>query len=326
MQASDLSRFVEDIIAGSRLAAEDATELTAIAEPLLPLLFAGAERLRRHFRGEAVALCGIVNARSGGCDQDCAFCAQSARHQAGAPVYPFVDGEKIARAARLACESGAGRFSVVTSGKRLSGADLDRAVTGIQAIADESLMPCASLGILDQPSLRRLKSAGLVRYHHNLETSRSFYARVCSTRSYDDNVEALFMARRAGLEVCSGCLFGLGETWAQRIELFLDLRELPVDSVPLNFLIPIPGTPLADRPRLSPAECLRIIALARFCLPDRHVVVCGGRNENLGARQNEIFRAGASGMMIGDLLTVRGRESQDDLNMLAELGLAVSKA
>jgi len=321
MQPDDIRKLTASIIAGKRLSAADVLALSAAGPESDAVLLESANRLREHFFGNRVQLCGIVNARSGKCDQDCVFCAQSARYETGSPVYEFIAPERIAAGAQRAAQGSARRFSVVTSGKRLSAGDFDRAVAGVEAIRAAGLRACASLGVIEEDALVALRERGLQRYHHNLEAARSYYGRVCTTRSYADNVRALQAAKEAGLEICAGGLFGLGETWAQRAELFLDLRALDVDAVPLNFLIPIAGTPLADQPRLSPEECLRIIALARFCLPDKPLLVCGGRNECLGEKRSYIFAAGASGMMIGDLLTVKGRSPENDLQMLADLGL-----
>jgi biotin synthase len=316
---------LDSIIAGRGLTASEALAVAEAPDEALPDLLAATQRLRRRGLGEAISLCGIVNARSGGCDQDCAFCAQSAHHTADTQVFPFRSVADIATAAQRAKRAGAEHFSIVTSGNTLTDDDLDHAALAVAAIVEAGLVACASLGVLDETALARLHAAGLTRYHHNLEAAESFYPQVCTTRSYADNVAVLATARRVGLEVCAGCLFGLGESWVQRIELFADLRRLDVDSAPINFLIPIPGTPLAARPRLTPGECLRILLVARLCLPPQEIRVCGGR-ENLGDHETAMFAAGVSGLMIGDLLTVSGPDPARDRAMLAALGLPVVEA
>ncbi|MDP8225903.1 MAG: biotin synthase BioB [Candidatus Lernaella stagnicola] len=313
---------IDRLLAGEALTAAEALAVAILPETDFAAWLEVADLLRRRFAGPAVSLCAIVNAKSGGCDQDCSFCAQSGRYETSSPEYAFLDPETIRETALRAKAGGARHFSLVTSGRGLTQAEVDDAVRGVETIAAVGLIPCASLGVLEQEALAALRAAGLVRYHHNLETARDFYPQVCSTRTYDDNVAVLTAARRVGLEVCAGCLFGLGESWQHRVDLLLDLRRLGVDSVPINFLIPIPGTPLAGRPRLSPVECLRILVVARLMLPRQEIRICGGR-ENLGDLEADMFRAGASGLMIGDLLTVKGPSADRDRQLLAALGLPV---
>lgn len=321
MHPRQIERLAEGVLTGRSVTADEALALLLSPDEVLPALLSAADRLRRHWRGAGVALCAICNARSGRCDQDCAFCAQSAKHDTDAPVHSFVADNAIRDAAKRAKKAGARNFSIVTAGKRLNKADMKRAVRAVATIREIGLRPCASLGIVTADELRELRDAGLSRYHHNLETGRSFYGNVCSTRSFDDNLAVLRRAREAGLEVCSGALLGLGETPAQRVELLLELRELGVDSVPVNFLIPIPGTPLADRRELTPPACLRFLVAARFVLPDKHILVAGGRRDNLRRLESMIFWAGASGLMVGDLLTTAGPPADEDRRMIADLGL-----
>jgi len=289
-------------------------------------LLDGADRLRVKFRGAAVSLCSIVNAKSGRCGEDCAFCAQSARFHTDIEKYGFVGAQKILDAASRAAAAGAREFSIVVSGRRIRDAELDEALEAIPRIATQTGMSaCASLGVIGERDLGRLKDAGLRMFHHNLETAASFYPKICTTRTYESNRETVAVAKRCGLFVCSGGIFGMGETWEQRIELLMDLRDLDVDSVPINFLNPIPGTPLAEKKSLTPRECLKIIALARHILPAKQIVVCGGREVNLRDMQSLIFHAGASAMMIGDYLTTKGRDPRADRRMLEDLGLPVKE-
>ncbi len=291
-------------------------------------LMLGAGRLRRHFCGDVVDLCSVINAKCGACSEDCAFCAQSARHQTQADIYPLVDTERMTGEAGAASERGADHFGIVTSGEsvRADGRDFEAICSAVESIAKQgAVVPCASIGRLEPGALERLCSAGLRRIHHNLETSERFYPRICTTHSYAERVAMVRAAKAAGLEVCCGGLFGLGETWADRVDLALQLRELGVDSVPVNFLNPVPGTPLADRPLLEPRHALRIIALVRFVLPDRTIKVCGGREIVLRDLQSWMFAAGASGTMIGHYLTTAGREAADDLQMISDLGLTTRK-
>ena len=299
--------------------------LAVLGDRSIPLaaFLAFSDRVRRDNRGDRIRLCSIVNARSGVCGEDCSFCAQSARWSTGVKTYPLLDSETLARAACKAKEAGAGEFSIVTSGAGVkTGKDLAGVESALRKIADGGRMQsCASLGRMSEQDLRRLMDAGLQCYHHNLETSREFFPEICSTHCYDERLEMVRTAKKLGLRVCSGGLFGLGESDNDRVELALELRELDVDSVPLNFLTPIAGTPLENANYLTPETCLRIIAMFRLVLPDRDIVICGGRVHNLGDLHPLVFWAGASGILTGDYLTTTGRDTSDDLKMLKDLGL-----
>ncbi|MEI6632516.1 MAG: biotin synthase BioB [Chlamydiota bacterium] len=302
------------------------TALSLVRAPLGDLL-RGADALRRECGGNRVALCAITNARSGLCGEDCAFCAQSSRHAAGAPVYPMRGVAALLSAARNARAMGAVRFGVVTSGRAAGRGDVARVCAAVRAIRRMGgIIPCASLGEIGEAGAGRLKRAGLSRYHHNLETSPRFFPSACTTHRWADRVRTVRAARRAGLQVCSGGLFGLGETWGDRVDLALALRELGVDSVPLNFLMPVRGTPLGKKRPLPAREALRIIAVFRFVLPLAEIRVAGGRELVLGKMQERIFAAGANAMMVGDYLTAKGRAPGDDLRMLRRLGLEVGCA
>jgi biotin synthase len=233
--------------------------------------------------------------------------------------------EAITSAALDAAHKGSGCFGIVTSGTSLGpGEELERICAALRRIRSESsIEPSCSLGIIEQETAVRLKTAGAVTYHHNLETARSFFPSICTTHDYEDDIQTIRNARQAGLKVCCGGIFGMGETMAQRVELALTLRELEVDSVPINFLNPIPGTRLADANFLTPLECLHILALYRLILPTKRIAVCGGREKNLRDLQSWMFLAGANGTMIGNYLTTTGRDEQQDLQMLKDLGLTV---
>jgi biotin synthase len=302
-------------------------QLIALPSSALPGLFAAASQIRQRHFGDTVALCGIVNAKSGLCPEDCAFCAQSSHHHTGVASYPLLSDEAIIDGARRAAAAGAACYGIVTSGTGItSGEELDRLCLVIRQIVDQGIVaPGASLGTLTPAAAEQLQQAGLVTYHHNLETSRSFFPSICTTHAYDDDVATVRCAKEAGLRVCCGGLFGLGESMAQRLELALTLRELQVDSVPLNFLDPVPGTPLANIPSLDPLTCLQTIALFRLLLPTAHITVCGGRQRNLRELQSWVLLAGASGVMTGDYLTKEGRSPEDDRQMVVDQGLVLIK-
>ena len=306
------------------LSPEEALVLTGVCEPeaVFELLF-WANRIRHRFKGRAIDLCAIVNAKSGRCSEDCAFCAQSARYPTQAPAYPLMGFAEMLSTAQRAFDCGARRFSLVTSGRGLSNPEeIDQVCRVIsELLTGKQVSPCASLGLLTPETASQLKKSGLVRYHHNIETAPSFYPSICSTHSIEARLETIRIARAAGLEICSGGILGLGETWEQRIEMAFTLRELGVDSVALNFLNPIPGTPLEARTPLPPLEALKAIALFRFILPKADVRTCGGREKGLRTLQPLMYLAGCNGTMIGSYLTTEGRSPEIDLQEILDLGL-----
>jgi biotin synthase len=322
-----LTNLVETIISGEALDADKITLLIDLPRESLPGLFAAATRIREHYFGVRVSLCAIVNAKSGLCPENCTFCAQSAHHATGVSSYPLLDYTTLIAGARAAAASGAACYGIVTSGSGISqGQELDQVCSAIKTIrVEEIIAPGASLGTLSKAAAEQLKAAGLVTYHHNLETARSFFSQICTTHDYEDDVATVRLAKQAGLRVCCGGLFGLGETMTQRVELALTLRELKVDSVPINFLDPVAGTPLAGGQNLTPLECLHTIALYRLILPDVHITICGGRQRNLRELQSWVILAGASGIMTGNYLTKEGRQPQDDRQMLEDQGLVITK-
>ncbi len=309
---------------GERLGAAEGGWLIRLDRRHLPALMAGADRIRRRFRGEAIEVCAIANVRSGGCPEDCAFCAQSAHHRTGAPVYNYLPTEEVLERARRARSWGVSDFGLVSKGWGVRGRrEREQLRAYLEAMREGSdVGRCASLGALDAETARELKAMGLENYHHNLECAPSFFHRICSTHTYQENIDTIRHAREAGLRVCSGGILGMGESLDQRVELALTLQELEVESVPLNFLNPIPGTPLGDREPMQPLEILQTIAVFRYLLPRAEIRIAGGR-QFLRDLQAMIFFAGASGVMIGDYLTTKGRAVEDDLQMLRDLGLEV---
>lgn len=319
-----LKRIEEEISVGGGVAKETALEVLSPDGAPLSALLALTDSLRFRFKGRKVRLCSIVNARSGVCGEDCAFCAQSASWVTGVKRYPLLDACSLAESAHEAYSRGAGEFSIVTSGGGINRESEVRVIEdALRKIAgrDSDRERCASLGRMDRESLVRLRDAGLNCFHHNLETSRDFFPRICTTHDREERVRMVRLAREVGLRVCSGGIFGLGESDLDRVDFAIELRDLGVDSIPLNFLHPIPGTPLEGANHLTPEICLRIIAMFRLVMPERDIVVCGGRRYNLRDLQSMIFWAGANGLLIGDYLTTAGRETDDDLKMIADLGL-----
>lgn len=300
----------------------EARELFIEGSNALYRILAAASDIREHFKGKNIILCGITNAKSGRCSEDCKFCAQSSHYKTDVPSYPLKPAKEIIAEAALAKKDGAEFFGIVTSGKQVKAQkdwkEIFKAIEGIRKIG---VLPCASLGIIDQARARGLKEAGLHRYHHNLETAGSFFPTICTTHDYEENIKTLRAAKDAGLSVCAGALFGMGEGVTHRIELAETLRELDVDSVPINILTPIPGTPLSHLPPLPPTEILMTIAVYRFLLPDKDLKLCGGKERNLRQLLPLAIVAGANSLMTGNYLTTTGRESKLDHEMIVDLGL-----
>ena len=313
------------VIRGERIEPEEALELYAAGRHSPFLLMAAAAEIREALRGHEIQLCSITNAKSGRCSEDCRFCAQSAHWETGSPVYPLKSAGEIIAEAASARKTGARMFGIVTSGTRITRAkewnEIFRAIEEIKALG---VHPCASLGLLDKSQARALKEAGLYRYHHNLETARSFFPKICSTHDYEEDVSTVRLAREAGLSTCSGGILGLGEGIEERIEMAVLLRQMEVDSVPLNILSPIPGTPLERTEPLPAVEILLTIAVLRFLLPDRDIRLCGGKEKNLRQLLPLGLVAGANALMTGNYLTTTGRNSLLDLEMIHDLGLSVA--
>lgn len=311
----------------NKLSYSEALEIISSPDEKLFELLAVANRLRRHFHGNKVKLCGIVNAKSGKCSENCSFCAQSAHHKTDCKVYPLLsDKEMVSAAKRAEKQAGATCFSIVTSGKSIhTKPELSAIGKAVKSILKETKMDrCVSLGILSKEQILELKRSGLKRLHHNLETAESFFGQMCTTHAYQDRVKTVRLAKECGLEVCSGGIFGLGETPAQRVELAFALKKLGVDSVPINILHPVPGTPAAKKHKtMSPLEVLKLVATYRFILPTQDIGVFGGREESLGSLQPLMFIAGANVTLVGNYLTTKGQSPEKDLQMIKELGLKV---
>jgi biotin synthase len=313
----------EKILKGSSLSREDALSLAEITGPDIFDLFASANKIRQHFKGNIIGLCSIANAKSGACPEDCSFCAQSSGSKAEIEVYPLLSKEIVIQKAMEVKDSAIKRFSIVTSGRKVSRKNLAEIAEMISEISKLGILPCASLGLLNAEELLMLKSAGLDRYHHNLETSRGFFPRICSTHTFSDKIRTIEAAKSAGLSVCSGGIFGMGETWQDRIDMAFTLKELDIDSVPINFLIPVKGTALEHRKHLHPFDALKIVSLYRFILPRKEIRICGGRIQILGEFNSMLFLAGADGMISGNYLTTQGRNPEDDLRLIQTYGFTV---
>ena len=315
----DVMSIAEEIIKGRRLNRDE--DLGWLLEAELSELQAGAFLLQKHFRGNHIDLCTIVNGRSGRCSENCKYCAQSAYHHTGVEEYPLMSKEEFFRHAKANQEGGANRFSIVTSGRALSGKEFETVLEAYKEMNDTlSIHLCASHGILTEEQLQKLYEAGVRQYHHNIETSKRYFPEICTSHTYDDRIKTIKLAQKAGLNVCSGGIIGMGETWADRIDMAISLSELNIKSIPINSLMAIPGTKLEGMPPLSGDDILRTIALFRFINPEADIRMAAGRKlmpEN-GATA---FKAGASASITGNMLTTSGTTMKDDLEILKKLGL-----
>ncbi|MCL2561383.1 MAG: biotin synthase BioB [Rikenellaceae bacterium] len=309
-------RLEKEIINGRRLSYDEAVELarTATDEELSAL----ADTLRRHFHGGEVDLCSIMNARSGRCPQDCKWCAQSAHHATAVEIYSLVGAREAVQMARHNADKGVRRFSLVTSGRTMTDDEVQAACEIYREIERDvpSLSLCASMGLLGETQLRALRDAGVGRYHCNLETAPSFFPSLCTTHTVADKMETLRCAQRAGMDVCSGGIIGMGETEEHRIELAVALRELNVASIPLNVLVPIPGTPLETAAPLSDSEISRCVALLCIIAPDARIRLAGGRAMIDRTLERRLLCGGASALITGEMLTTSGPDIDSDIAMI----------
>jgi biotin synthase len=291
----------------------------------LPSLIALAHKVRLEWCGPEVELESLINAKSGACPEDCAFCSQSVRYSTGVDVYAFLDIDEILEAARATRAAGATQFCIVVAVRGPEERLLRRVIEAVDRVHDETGLEVAcSLGLLTEESAARLAAAGVRRYNHNLETCRELFPTICTTHTYDDRVETARLARDAGMELCCGGILGMGETLEQRVNFAFELRELDPCEVPINLLDPRPGTPLEDSTMLSPREALQAIALYRLILPSAWLRLAGGRERVLGELQGMGLVAGANALIVGNYLTTLGRSPDDDHALLEALGMPVA--
>lgn len=311
----------QKIYAGADITRDEAAALAG--EPL-DVLAAAANEIREKMCGNRFDMCTIINGKCGKCSEDCKYCAQSAHYQTDCKeTYPLLPTEKLLAGARHNKEQGVLRYSVVTSGRSLSGQEVAQVCESIREIRrNVDVQICVSFGLLDEEQFRKIKEAGASRVHCNLEASRDFFPKVCTTHSYDEKIAAIKAAQRAGLDVCSGGIMGLGETMEDRIDMAIALRELGVKSVPVNLLNPIKGTPYENNKILTNEEFCRIIAVFRFLIPDGTVRLAGGRGL-LGDKGEKCFLGGANAAISGDMLTTAGITAATDMELVNRLGYHV---
>ncbi|MDO4588754.1 MAG: biotin synthase BioB [Fusobacterium sp.] len=323
-----IKKLKNKILAGGKIEFQEAKELIEIKlddAGSLNELFFSADEIREKFCGNSFDLCTIINAKSGKCSEDCKYCAQSSHFKTNASVYPLVNSEIALEEAKKVEREGANRFSLVTSGKGiLSDSKEMEKLENIYKILKErtTLSLCASHGICDKEVLVKLKEAGVTTYHHNLEACKDFYPNICSTHTYEDRVKTVLNAKEVGLRVCSGGILGLGETPIDRIKLAFELRELDVDSVPINILTPIAGTPLENAKEIEPLELIKTMSVFRFILPNKALRYAGGRIK-LGKYQSLGIRAGINSALTGNFLTTTGNTIESDKKMIEGVGYEI---
>lgn len=318
---SIVNELKEKVLNGYEAKKEDAMKL--VDEPLEELCKA-ADDIRKHFCSNKFDICTIINGKSGRCSENCKFCAQSSFYQTNSPEYSLLGEEAILKEGKYNESKGILRYSIVTSGKRLNEDEVDDVCKSIKMLKKETnLSICASFGLLDEKQYSKLKDAGLTRVHNNLETSKSNFSNICSTHTIEDKIEAIKAAKRAGLQVCSGGIMGIGETMEDRIDMVIEARKLGVKSIPVNMLNPIKGTPMENNKVLSNDEMCRIVAIFRFLIPDSAIRLAGGRGL-LEDKGRKCFVSGANAAISGDMTTTTGILVEDDMKILKELGYEVA--
>lgn len=315
-----LNKIKEKGLQGEGISREEAA--WAAEFPDLDALCNVANEVCRHWQGTEVDSCSIVNARSGMCGEDCKWCAQASRHHTGCETYNFLDKEEVLGAAEANNKAGIKKFSLVTSGRAVSKRDLEKFCATYRRLSEKTdLHLCASMGLLGEEEMRMLKEAGVKRYHCNMEASSAFFTTLCSTHTPEDKHRTIAAARKCGLEVCSGGIIGMGESISDRIDFAFELAELDVDSVPINILNPIPGTPLEYTPLISEEEIIRTVAIFRFILPTKSLRFAGGRMRLSHDSMLRIMTGGMNGVLMGDMLTTVSNTIADDRNLFREAGL-----
>lgn len=319
----DMLKLADEIIGGRRITREDDLNMFLTCD--LKELCQGADKIREAFVGEKVDLCSIINGRSGRCPEDCKYCAQSVHNHTACEIYDFLPEEKILEACKMNESEGVNRFAIVTAGRALSGEEFEKAIHAYETMKKECKIDlCASMGFLTKEQLHRLHEAGVTSYHHNIETSRRNFPNICTTHTYDMKIETLKMVKEEGMCACSGGIIGMGETWEDRLDMAISLAELGIDSIPINALMPIKGTPLENQEQLTEDNILRTIAFFRYINPDANIRLAAGR-ALLTNDGETAFESGASATITGNMLTtVACATIRSDRKMLQDMGRDVT--
>lgn len=320
----DMRKLATEIIEGRRLTRAD--DLSFFQEADLKELAAGAEAIREALCSNHVDLCTIINGRAGRCSENCKFCAQSAHNHTGCEVHGMLSPEEVLADCKEREASGVHAYSIVTAGRTVEGEELDLLVKTYELLNRECkhVRLCASHGLLSAEAFARLRAAGVTMYHENIETSKRNFPNICTTHTYEDKIREIQMAKEAGFTVCSGGIIGMGETWEDRVDMAVSLAELEVESIPINALIPVKGTPLGDLPKLTEDEIIRTVAMFRYINPTAFIRMAAGRNYFADGGKR-LFRSGVNATITGDMLTTVGNNTKQDLEMLTDMGFDISQ-
>jgi biotin synthase len=320
----EIQKIGDKALGGGSVSMKEILPLSEAKGPDIMDLAAVANRVRDEFNGNKIDLCSLLNAKSGRCSEDCAFCAQSAHYKTEAPIYPLMSADQMVREAKEAQKRGTGRFCLISSGRQLDDKEFEVILNGLDRIRKETTLDLdCSLGTLSEEKAEALKKVGVTRYNHNLETAESHFSKMCTTHSFQDRVQTIEILKEQGFSICCGGIIGLGESPQQRLELAFSLRQLGIDCIPFNILNPRPGTPLERSESVPPMEIIKTIAIFRLIIPRGTIKIAGGREANLRDVQSLALLAGANGLILGNYLTTLGRNAEDDLAMIKDIGFEI---
>jgi biotin synthase len=320
----EIQKIGDRVLEGGSVSMKEIRPLLEAEGPDIIDLVAVANRVRVEFNGNEIDLCSLLNAKSGKCSEDCAFCAQSAHYKTESLVYPMMDTNRIVDEAKKAQRKGTGRFCLITSGRELNDEEFETILRALDRIRQETTLDLdCSLGTLSEERAEALKKVGVTRYNHNLETAETHFPKICTTHSFRDRIKTIEVLKDQGFSICCGGIIGLGESPQQRLELAFSLRKLGIDCIPFNILNPRPGTPLEHSEGIPPIEIIKTISLFRLVLPKGTIKIAGGREANLRDLQSLALLAGANGLIVGNYLTTPGRNAEDDLTMIRDVGFQI---
>jgi biotin synthase len=320
----EIQKIGDKVLEGGSVSMKEILPLLEAKGPDVMDLVAVANRVRGEFNGNEIDLCSLLNAKSGKCSEDCAFCAQSAHYQTDAPTYPLMNADQMVKEAREAQKRRTGRFCLISSGRQLNDKEFEVILSGLDRIRKETTLDLdCSLGTLSEERAEALKKVGVTRYNHNLETAESHFSKICTTHSFKDRVQTIEVLKDQGFSICCGGIIGLGESPQQRLELAFSVKQLGIECIPFNILNPRPGTPLEHSEAIPPIEIIKTISLFRLVLPKGTIKIAGGREANLRDLQSLALLAGANGLIIGNYLTTPGRNAEDDLTMIKDVGFQI---
>jgi len=320
----EIQKIGDKVLEGGSVSMKEILPLLEAKGPDVMDLVAVANRVRVEFNGNEIDLCSLLNAKSGKCSEDCAFCAQSAHYQTDAPTYPLMNADQMVKEAREAQKRRTGRFCLISSGRQLNDKEFEVILSGLDRIRKETTLDLdCSLGTLSEERAEALKRVGVTRYNHNLETAETHFPKICTTHSFRDRIKTIEVLKDQGFSICCGGIIGLGESPQQRLELAFSVRQLGIECIPFNILNPRPGTPLEHSEAIPPIEIIKTISLFRLVLPKGTIKIAGGREANLRDLQSLALLAGANGLIVGNYLTTPGRNAEDDLTMVKDVGFQI---